>query len=299
MKKVTIIGANGYIGRNLVQWLRQKDDSELYLYGRADEQADHVPDYTKVDMLQSADLHLINLQSDVIFMLAGKTGSMSGFDDYEAFIDANEKTLLNLLAEYRRQGSTARIVFPSTRLVYAGSKKTLNEEAAKLFHTVYAVNKWACEKYLEQFHHAFGIEYSIFRICVPYGSLVAGCSSYGTASFMLNRACQGQPITLYGDGEQRRTLTYIGDVCRILVEGAFSGTCADDVFNIGGETFSLREMAEMIAAKYEVPVQYMPWPDLAKKIESGSTVFDATKLEATLGREEHYMRFADWLAKHN
>jgi UDP-glucose 4-epimerase len=128
------------------------------------------------------------------------------------------------------------------------------------------------------------VQYCIFRICVPYGTLVSGAASYGTAEFMLNKAKRGEDITLYGDGSQRRTFTYMEDLVDVLVEGGLSDGCLNDVYNVGGEDLSLKEMAEMVAERYGVKVLSVPWPEISLKIESGDTVFDSSKLESVIGR---------------
>lgn len=194
----------------------------------------------------------------------------------------------------RKTGSSAKLVFPSTRLVYRGNEEPLKEDAEKEFKTVYAMNKYACEQYLKMYADVFGLSYCIFRICVPYGSLLEGVSSYGTAEFFIGRAAEGNNISLYGRGEVKRTLTYIGDLCRTIIEGALSDECSDDVYNIGGETYSLFEMADRIAKKYGVGVEYTPWPEKAFKIESGSTVFDSGKLDGILGNLRR-MTFEKWI----
>ena len=76
----------------------------------------------------------------------GKTGTITGFGNYEEFIDINEKALLNILNEYRNQHSSAKIIYPSTRLVYRGDDMPLKEDAVKEFKTIYAINKYACEQ---------------------------------------------------------------------------------------------------------------------------------------------------------
>lgn len=84
----------------------------------------------------------------------------------------------------KESGSTARIVFPSTRLVYKGQQNVLlKEDAEKAPNTIYALNKLACEYMLAMYQKAFGIHYTIFRICVPYGSLIKSGTSYGTLGF--------------------------------------------------------------------------------------------------------------------
>ena len=295
MGKIAVLGANGYIARNLIYVLkRDYPQYELNLYGIEDKYVDGDGNYASVDMTDSESVKKIDLDVDVIFMLVGRTGSANGFDQYDSFIDINEKTLLNLLAEYRRQESKARIIYPSTRLVYKGKRGPQKEDSEKEFKTVYAINKFACEQYLEQFHRVYNVQYTILRLCIPYGTLISEASSYGTAEFMLSKATKGENISLYGDGAVRRTLTYMGDLCKTMIEAAISDKTANDVFNIGGEDYSLKEMAELISKKCGVSVDYVPWPDVALKIESGDTVFDSEKLDGAIG---NFMKnkFADWI----
>lgn len=280
MKKIIIVGANSYIARNILYVLKNSSEKHcIKLYDYAEKQVDAEAEYTSVNVLSSESVAQIDMNCDVIFMFVGKTGSANGFDDFNTFIDINEKALLNILNEYRKQKSQAKIVFPSTRLIYKGKKGRLKEDSEKEFKTIYAINKYACENYLRQYHNVFDIQYCIFRICIPYGTLIPNASSYGTAEFMLNKAMKGENISLYGDGSVRRTLTYIGDLCHSIIDGAFHNKCCNDVFNIGGEDYSLKEMAELIACKYNVGIDYIDWPEVALKIESGDTVFDDSKIK--------------------
>ena len=295
MKKIVILGANSYIARNVIYMLKQSNEEiELKLYDFNSTQIDGEQPYHQINVLSKISMEKLDLDCDVIFMFVGKTGSTNGFDEYTTFIDINEVALLNLLAEYRKQNSSAKIIFPSTRLVYKGKNGLQKEDEEKEFKTIYAINKFACEQYLEQFHRVFGVKYCIFRICVPYGTLISNASSYGTAEFMLSKAKKGENIVLYGDGGVRRTLTYMGDLCDTLIKGAFSSECLNDIYNIGGEDYSLREMAELIATKYQVGIDYVEWPEIAERIESGDTVFDSEKLEHIIGKTVS-SKFADWI----
>lgn len=280
LMKVTVIGANSYIARNLLVVLKRRFPNVLLrLYDRADTHADGEQAYEKVQILDRASVSNIDLDADVVFMFIGKTGSAAGFDDYDTFIDINERALLHVLEAYREQGSKAKIVFPSTRLVYKGSSMPLKETDEKEFRTIYSINKFACEQYLEQFSRVYGVRYCIFRICVPYGSLIPGASSYGTVEFMRNRAMKGENIRLYGNGEVRRTFTHIEDLCNNLIDGAVSEKCVNDIYNIGGDDLSLKELAELIAPLYGVGIDYVEYPEIDRKIESGNTVFDSSKLK--------------------
>lgn len=293
MKHVAIIGANSYIARNLYTVLSdQFPGLTIALYDVQDQSLDQRPNYTSLSLVDG-DLSKLDLSVDTVFFFTGKTGTHDGFTNYEAFIDINEKALLTFLNAYVQQGSQAKIIFPSTRLVYRGADQPLAEDAPKEFKTVYAINKFACEQYLDLFHRNFGVNYAIVRLCLPYGTLIPEASSYGTAEFMIRNAKENGVITLYGDGSLRRTLTSMEDLCDDLIQVALSEHCKADVYNIGGEDYSLLEMANLIAKKYGAEVTFVPWPEQAALIESGSTVFDSTKLDQLINKKR-LRTFADW-----
>ena len=124
--------------------------------------------------------------------------------------------------------------------------------------------------------------------------MINGTSSYGTAEFMLNSALNKKNISLYGDGSVRRTVTHIEDLCKIMYEAAVSETCINDVYNVGGEDYSLSEMAQLVAERFNINVNYIPWPDTELKIESGNTVFSSDKLDSILGLLNSH-KFIDWI----
>lgn len=295
MKTVTIIGANSYIARNLIHIINVENmDIKLFLYDREESHRDCLQNYAPVNILDEESVAAVNFNVDAVILFTGKTGTYAGFDDSRTFVEVNELGMLNVLNAMRKADSDAKLVFPSTRLVYKGKEELLSEDDEKEFKTLYAVNKYACEQYLKMYSNVFNIHYSIFRICVPYGSLLEGVSSYGTAEFFIGKAKKGENISLYGKGEVRRTLTYIGDLCRTLILGSLSEQCLNDVYNIGGEAYSLNDMASEIASKYGVGIEYAPWPEAALRIESGSTVFDSTRLDNILGNVRT-MTFRDWI----
>lgn len=295
--KIVVVGANSFIARNLIKVLSQSPDKyELLLYDHDEAQIDNFIYYKSVDVLSVESIRNIDFDCDILFMFVGKTGSEQGFDDYNKFIDINERALLNILSEYRNQESNAKIIYPSTRLVYKGKQGKLKEDDEKEFKTVYAINKYSCEQYLKMYNHVYGIKYCIFRICLPYGTLITNASSYGTAEFFLTKAKNNEDILLYGNGSQRRTLTYIGDLCNIFIIGGTSDECINDVYNVAGEDYSLYNMAVQIAELYKVNIKLVEWPEVAKIIESGDTIFDSGKLDDVINYKNK-MTFVDWINK--
>lgn len=287
--RCAVVGGKGFIGKHLVYYL-QKEGHQVASYDIVESEEEG---YTHIDMTDANSVVSMDLNVDYVFMFAGLTGTYAGFDAYEKYIAINELALLNLLNAIRKSAYRPKVIFPSTRLVYKGVDKPLKEEDEKESKTIYAANKLACEGYLQAYHDSFDIPYTVFRICIPYGNLLSNDYSFGTVGFFIKQAKAGKDITLYGGGTIKRTFTHMEDLCYQLIEGAFAEGSNGEVYNVGGETLSLKDAAEIIARKYGVKVSAVPWPERDLRIESNHTYFDDTKIQALLGRMT-YKRLEDF-----
>ena len=289
--KCSVIGANGYIGKHIVDYLRLHYNFISYNYDIASDST--LPNYQRIDLTDREAVGLVNLNVDYIFMFAGLTGTYAGFDAYEKYIRINEIALLNLLDAIRKSEYRPKVIFPSTRLVYKGYDKPLKEDDEKESKTIYAANKLACEGYLQAYHDSFDIPYTVFRICIPYGNLLSSDYSFGTVGFFIKQAKAGNDITLYGGGTIKRTFTHMEDLCYQIVEGAMKKESNGQIYNVGGETLSLKQAAEIVAVKFGTNVVSVPWPEKDLRIESDHTYFDDTKIQALLGGMT-YKRLVDF-----
>ena len=277
--RIAIVGSRGYIGKHIAYYMNSKGcDIMSYDIIPFDENT-----YTQVDLTDKNSAALVNLDVDYIFMFAGLTGTHMGFDAYNKYVTVNEIGLLNLLDAIKNSPYRPKVVFPSTRLVYKGYDKPLKETDEKESKTIYAANKIACEGYLKAYHDSFDIPYTVFRICIPYGNLLSTDYSFGTVGFFIKQAKAGKDITLYGGGNIKRTFTHMEDLCYQIVEGSMKKESDDQIYNVGGETLSLRQAAEIVADKFGTNVVGVPWPERDLRIESDHTYFDDTKIQALLG----------------
>lgn len=292
MKKIGVIGANGYIGKHIVSYLQRYYDVNVNSYDIVAEC--DLPNYHKVDLTDKESIKGLNLDIDYIFMFAGLTGTYNGFNEYQKFISINELGLLNLLDAIKNSEYRPKVIFPSTRLVYKGVDKSLKEDDLKECKTIYAANKLACEGYLQAYHDSFDIPYTIFRICLPYGNLLSTDYSFGTVGFFIRQAKAGKDITLYGGGNIKRTFTHMEDLCYQIIEGSFHHESNGQTYNVGGETLSLHDAAEIIAAKYGTKVTEIPWPERDLRIESSHTYFDDTKIRSLLRNMNPYKKLSDF-----
>ena len=292
---ILVLGANGYIGRHVGKALSEKG----YKYHLADKEHRSIDDdnnYSQIDILDQKSFLPLLSSYDFIFNFAGLTGTYAGFDDYEAFLKVNELGLLNLLNGVRKEKSPAKIIFPSSRLVYKGQKgRALKEEDDKEFRTVYAMNKFSCENYLKMYKECFGVDYTVFRICLVYGNLIDNSMSFGTLNQMVSVAEAGQNVTIFGDGRQKRSLIHVHDLVEIMIGAGLDSFTDDDVFNIGGpDVLSISEIASYLSNAYGVNVESIPWPPEHLAIESWDTIFDSSKLMKRI-RYQYKYTFDSWI----
>ncbi|HEV9035887.1 MAG TPA: hypothetical protein VGQ51_04680, partial [Puia sp.] len=95
-------------------------------------------------------------------------------------------------------------------------------------------------------------------------------------------------------GEQKRSFTHVEDICRQIFRVVQDPQSKNNTFNIAGETYSLKEVADAIGRKFSVPTVLTPWPAIDEKLESGDTIFDSAKLE-NLMRNPLQNSFTTWL----
>jgi UDP-glucose 4-epimerase len=153
------------------------------------------------------------------------------------------------------------------------------ETAEKESKIIYTKNKLVCVQLLNE----STVDAAIFRIGVPYGNLIDEVYSYGTIRFFISKAVKGEKITIYGDGSLKRTFTHVRDISETIIQAIGLRSTKNEVYNIGSEdNLSLLEVATLVAEKYHVKVEFVAWPEAALKIESGDTVFEATKLHQSI-----------------
>ena len=88
-------------------------------------------------------------------------------------------------------------------------------------------------------------------------------------------AKKGKPVPVFGGGKVRRTFTHVREICDAVELLLAHG---NGVYNVGGRDMSLLDAAMEVGKRHGVSVESVPWPDAALRLESGSTVFDSSRL---------------------
>src|SRR5674476_157840 len=99
VKKATVIGCNGYIGKHISSFLIDKGWN-VFGYDKSEKPLVPIKKYLPIDLLEKAQVNKIETNVDFIFYFSGITGTVNGYEDYETYIKINEIGLLHLCLLY-------------------------------------------------------------------------------------------------------------------------------------------------------------------------------------------------------
>lgn len=194
---------------------------------------------------------------------------------------------------------TRRFVFTSSIAVYGKGQVPMTEDMQPLPEDPYGVAKYAVELDLAAAHEMFGLDYTIFRPHNVYGEFQNIGDRYrNVVGIFMNCLMQGLPLPVFGNGEQQRAFSYIGDVAPHLAAAPFVAGSANQVFNVGANRpYSINELASVVSRAFAVEpnIKYLP-----PRVEVDKVWADHSKCERIFGvhaettLEDGVRRMAQW-----
>jgi len=154
-------------------------------------------------------------------------------------------------------------VFTSSIAAY-GNPETLpfTEETPQRPEDPYGVSKLAVEQDLAAAHSMFGMKYVIFRPHNVYGPKQNMADKFRNAiGIFLNQILSGEPITIFGDGLQKRGFSYVEDVAPLIAISPEVRHAHQEGFFVGSDKeYSVLELSKRVAKAMEVPhrVNFLP-----------------------------------------
>jgi UDP-glucose 4-epimerase len=144
---------------------------------------------------------------------------------------------------------TECFVFTSSIAVYGAGQTPMTEDLVPQPEDSYGIAKLAVEQELKCSHEMFGLDYVIFRPHNVYGERQNIGDRYrNVVGIFMNQLLKGEPMTIFGDGEQQRAFTHINDVAPIIAECIKYPAARNQVFNVGADIpFTVNRLATTIA----------------------------------------------------
>lgn len=251
MAEFLVTGGAGFIGSNLVDALLAAGHRVRVLDNLSMGKRSNLP-------LDNPRLHFIEgdvADAEVVAQvvagcagvahLAAVASVQASVDDPVSTHQSNFIGTLNV-CEAMRQHGVRRVVYASSAAIYGnnGEGVAIDEATAKAPLTPYASDKLAGEHYLDFYRRQHGLEPAVFRFFNIFGPRQDPSSPYsGVISIFTQRAQQGLPISVFGDGEQTRDFFYVGDLVALLMQGLLNEQVVSDPLNVGwSQAVSLNQL---------------------------------------------------------
>jgi UDP-glucose 4-epimerase len=265
--RILITGAAGFIGANLCRELATRPGVEEIL-GLDDLSTGDPGNLSGVgtDLVIGSILDQKLVQDlvdrvDAVVHLAARPSVPGSLLDPMASHEANATGSLRVLEACRRR-SVYAIVASSSSVYGSVNAPRKHEDLATRPLSPYAASKLATEAYLLAYQGAFGLPGLVMRFFNVYGPLQAAGHAYAAViPTFVDAALRGDPLVIYGDGQQVRDFTFVGAVVSVLADAVLGGVTSPEPVNLAfGTRTTIAELAERVVTAVGVTadIQYAP-----------------------------------------
>tara|TARA_R100001079_G_C4439310_1_gene147994 strand:- start:581 stop:1465 length:885 start_codon:yes stop_codon:yes gene_type:complete len=277
-----VTGGAGFIGSNLVDYLLKQGHTVVCIDNESannenfhwnDKAWNINADITDYKVMKNAFTNV-----DYVFHLAAESRLQPAIENP---IGAVEKNCVGttVMLQCAREAGVKRFVYSSTSSAYGNNPYPNVETQPDDCLNPYSASKAAGEKFCKMYTDLYGLETVILRYFNVFGQRSPARGQYAPVIGIFQRQKEaGEPLTLVGDGSQKRDFIHVEDVARAnyIAATADLGDHIGEVFNIGsGKNYSIKDIADVISDNQV----FIP----KRSGEMETTLADITKVESVMG----------------
>lgn len=283
--KILITGVAGLIGSNLADWIVRNHPHEpvVGVDNMSGGFLENIPLGTVLyttDLREDLEKIFSTHSPDIVYHFAAYAAEgLSPF--IRCFNYSNNlvstANVINMCIKY----GVRRLVFTSSMAVYGTNTPPFDECMTPAPIDPYGIAKYACEMDLKVAHDQHGLDFCIVRPHNVYGPRQNIWDRYrNVLGIWMYQVLQKQPITVFGDGHQRRAFTYIDDILEPLYQTGVRQEASGQIFNLGSPLdYSILEAAKMLLEitgtnriefldpRHEVKEAFTTWEKSASVLE--------------------------------
>lgn len=253
MERALVTGGAGFIGSNVVRALVERGDHvrvlDNFSTGNRANLADLDVEVVEGELRSYERVHNAVRGSEVVYHLGALGSVPRSVQDPLTSSAVNVEGTLNVLLAARDEG-VRRVVFSSSSSVY-GAKKELPVDESLQADPIspYGVAKLAAERYCVSFSRVYeSFESVVLRYFNVFGPRQSPFSQYAAmVPLFVTTIANGEPVTIYGDGEQSRDFTYVANVVDATLRAASADGANGRIFNVAaGSPASVNAVADTI-----------------------------------------------------
>lgn len=299
MARWTVTGGAGFIGSNIVGALRALGESVTVIDDLSSGYEVNLSPFPQVRLVRASILDPEAVReavggADVVFHLAASVGNKRSIDDPILDSQVNVLGTLNVLEACRHAG-VRRVVHSSSAGIFGELKHLpIREDHPVEPDTPYGASKLAGEKLCLAYGKLYDLETVALRYFNVYGPNQRFDQYGNVIPIFVFQLLRGEPITIFGDGEQTRDFVSVRDVVEANLRAAASG--AGGAFNIAsGTRITINELARLVAGL--IPGEHVVRHGPARPGDVLHSLADISAARAAFGYEP-VVKIADGLAEY-
>lgn len=252
MSKIFITGVAGFLGSHLAERLIKEGHTVSGCDNLVGGYRDNVPNgvaFHVVDCLDNGAMVKLTKNIDIVYHLAAASHEgLSIFSPY--YYTTNTYTSSMSVISAALANRVKRFILCSSAARYGELTPPFTEDMLPKPQDPYGIAKYATDLALIELGNTHGMEYVI---AVPH-NIIGTRQKYddpyrNVASILINLMLQGRAPTIYGDGTQQRSFSFVSDIVDPMVAMGFEPKANGEIINIGPdkETTTILELAQTIA----------------------------------------------------
>ena len=281
--KYVVVGGAGFIGSHIVDKLVEQNHEVVIIDNLSTGKMENVNPKASVEYIDISNVNecpnMVEIMSgaDALFLLAAKARVQPSIENPVEYETNNTIGTLNVL-KCASDAGVRRVVYSASSSAYGNTEKLPSKESDPINPlSPYGAQKYYGEVMCKMFSEVYGLETVSLRYFNIYGERQNVGGAYAMViGIFVDQILNGKPMTIRGDGEQRRDFTYVGDVVNANILASQSEKVGNgEVINIGnGDNRSINDIADMIGGEriHREPV-----------IEPKETLADNSLAEKLLG----------------
>ena len=255
MSKVLVTGGAGFIGSHVAELLLHRGYEVDVVDNLSQGYRDWVPDGVRLiegNILDLALMRKLCADKAGVFHLAAMSRVLpsigAGPESVLFSADQNIKGTINVLIA-AAEAKVGKVVYSASSTYYGQTPAPHTEDGPLGAHTPYGLSKYIGELYCKQFSTMFDLPTVSLRYFQVYGPRCPKTGPYAmVSSIFIDQWKRGEPLTIQGDGRQRRDFVHVYDVANANVLAFEKPVGGGEVINVGcGESFSIKYLADLIS----------------------------------------------------
>jgi len=256
-----VTGCKGFIGFNLIKELSQEGYNPIYGIDHdvrpyqskvVDLRASELEKLKNFNMVSSLSV-LSNKHIDRVIHLGALANGYESTLRPHDYIKQNIEGTLDVLDFCKSKD--AELIFSSSSSVYGGGP--CSPQSRLRSKHIYSATKVAAEKLIEAYMHSHRVRSKIYRFFTVFGE-------YGRPDMVIYKFLQAaknnEPLVIHDSGDQRRNMTYVGDIVKKLRAAEVPKDCLQTENISGGYEVSILQIAKYISKRYGATVSFCDHP---------------------------------------